>query len=497
MRFLEHFIQTPMAGAIGWALIHSLWEGAILSAVFAAVLITFRSPRVRYGAACAAMLMMLGGFGITLIWLMPEQANGARNVQAAVPPLWNLLSFSRAAEHWNLSLAAIVPWLGPIWITGVSLFCMWYLASWTSAQRLRKRGVCCAPDYWEREFARLSSKLRISRGVRLLESCLTEVPVVLGHFRPLILIPVGLLANLPPAQVEAILLHELAHIRRHDYLMNVVQRLTESLLFYHPAVWWFSSVMRSEREKCCDDMVVSATGKAHEYALALIALEQSNFSGRQPAIAVTGGNLMKRIHRLLYPKPSSARWAPLLIVAIFFATAGMALAAWQSEPSRPSPTVSQAQKGAAPTVSYSQWLNEDVVYIIDDAERAGFQKLATDQERDHFIEQFWERRNPTPGSSPNKFKQEHYRRIAFANQHFRTASGTPGWQTDLGHMLIVYGPPDEIDSHPKEAPKPFGTEVWLYRHVEGLGDNAFITFIDRTGRGDFRLAPGNPRLAVP
>lgn len=107
------------------------------------------------------------------------------------------------------------------------------------------------------------------------------------------------------------------------------------------------------------------------------------------------------------------------------------------------------------------------------------------------MEQFWERRNPAPGSSPNKFKEEHYHRLAYANQHFRTASGTPGWQTDRGHMLIVYGPPDEVDSHQKGPQRPFGVEIWLYRHVEGLGDNEFVTFIDRTGRGDFHLAPGN------
>lgn len=200
---------------------------------------------------------------------------------------------------------------------------------------------------------------------------------------------------------------------------------------------------------------------------------------------------MKRIHRLLYPKPSGAPWSTLLAVAVFFATACASVAAWQSEPSKQSPTASQSQTGSSSISSYSRWVNEDVVYIIDDAERAAFQKLTTDQERDHFIEQFWERRNPAPGSSENKFKEQHYHRLAYANQHFRTASGTSGWQTDRGHMLILYGPPDEIDSHPKDPERPVAMEIWTYRHIEGLGDNQFITFIDRTGRGDFRLAPGN------
>ena len=114
--------------------------------------------------------------------------------------------------------------------------------------------------------------------------------------------PVGLLTGLPREQIEAILLHELAHIRRCDYLVNVLQRSVEGLLFYHPAVWWISRVIRAERENCCDDVVVATSGNAHEYAVALAALEENRWSGREPAVAATGGNLVKRIRRLLYPQ---------------------------------------------------------------------------------------------------------------------------------------------------------------------------------------------------
>ncbi|MHB8501872.1 MAG: GWxTD domain-containing protein [Candidatus Acidiferrales bacterium] len=97
------------------------------------------------------------------------------------------------------------------------------------------------------------------------------------------------------------------------------------------------------------------------------------------------------------------------------------------------------------------------------------------------------------GAPDNKFKQEHYRRIAFANQRFTTAPGTPGWQTDRGHIYIVYGPPDEIDSHLKSAKYPVAIEVWTYRHVDGVGNNDSITFVDHTGRGDYHLAPSSAR----
>ncbi|HWB86511.1 MAG TPA: GWxTD domain-containing protein [Bryobacteraceae bacterium] len=143
------------------------------------------------------------------------------------------------------------------------------------------------------------------------------------------------------------------------------------------------------------------------------------------------------------------------------------------------------------TTPYRKWINEDVVYIISDDERAAFLKLTTDEEREKFIEQFWVRRDPTPGTVENEFKQEHYRRIAYANQHFALASGRPGWQTDRGHMYIVYGPPDEIDAHQSgTAQTPYPYEVWIYRHVQGLGDNLSVTFVDTTGSRDYHLVPG-------
>jgi bla regulator protein blaR1 len=117
--------------------------------------------------------------------------------------------------------------------------------------------VCCAPESWHNELRRLAGNLRVSTPVVLLESCLADSPMVIGHFRPVLLMPIGLLAGLPATQIEAILLHELGHIRSCDYLVNVWQRLVEGLLFYHPAVWWISRVIRTERENCCDDAVVT------------------------------------------------------------------------------------------------------------------------------------------------------------------------------------------------------------------------------------------------
>jgi GWxTD domain-containing protein len=146
---------------------------------------------------------------------------------------------------------------------------------------------------------------------------------------------------------------------------------------------------------------------------------------------------------------------------------------------------------------YKKWLNEEVVYIISDEEKSAFKKLATDEEREQFIEQFWLRRDPTPDTEENEFREEHYRRIAYANDRY--ASGIPGWKTDRGRMYIAYGPPDEIDSHPSggsyERPieegggttSTYPFEQWRYRYIEGIGNNIIMEFVDTTMSGEYHM----------
>ena len=488
MRFLEAWVATPLAQALGWTLLHSLWEGAIVAAALAAVLVAVRSARARYAAGCVAMLVMLAGIGLTLARVMPEGVHGLRNAGTTALPAWIVQTDVDAAGASSRGLAAVVPWLTPFWIVGVWIFVLGQVAGWISVGRLRRRGVCCAPERWQKDLVRLRAQLRLSRPIRLLESSLADVPMVVGHIRPVILMPIGVLAGLPAGQIEAILLHELAHIRRYDYLVNVLQRSIECLLFYHPAVWWISRVIRAERENCCDDVVVSTSGNVQEYALALTTLEQNRWRGREPAMAASGGSLVKRIRRLLYPQGANSFWAPLFAAVILIATAVVAFAVWPAHPLQQVSAAPPLQAGHAETSPYDKWLKQEVVYIIEDKECAAFLKLTTDEERDMFIEQFWERRNPHPGSAENAFKEEHYRRMAYATDHFRTTR--PGWQTDRGHMYIVYGPPDEIESH--AAGKSYPSEEWRYRHLEGLGANVIFTFIDRTGKGEYRIEPEFP-----
>jgi GWxTD domain-containing protein len=147
--------------------------------------------------------------------------------------------------------------------------------------------------------------------------------------------------------------------------------------------------------------------------------------------------------------------------------------------------------------TYKKWLDEDVRWIITDQEKSAFMQLSNDEERDQFIEAFWQRRDPTPDTEENEFKEEHYRRIAYANEHY--PAGIPGWRTDRGHMYIVFGPPDEIESHPSggsyERPmeegggetSTFPFEQWRYRYIEGIGQEVIIEFVDTCMCGDYHM----------
>ena len=516
MTGLQEWMTSPVVRALAWALVHFLWQGALIALVPALGLWFCGSARTRYLLAGGALVAMVLAFAITLAICWPAHVS-AHGGTAQVGAVY-LAPLGPAEGTFIVPRPSSPPgWFVPVWMGGVSLFYLYSLAGWLAATRMKTRGTFAPPAEWQERLKRLADMLGLRRGITLLESCLTDIPVVIGYFRPVILLPVGLLTGLGTAQVEAILIHELAHIRRYDYLVNVMQSLVEGLLFYHPAVWWVSSVMRSEREHCCDDVVVAMQGDARGYAVTLARLELNRGAAREPVLAANGGNLMKRIHRLMQ-QPEGPRVAtPLVSLAALLATATLAFAAWQTQtpPTPPSqrqliaqvpqtsplaPRQQRAQeKVPRPELdtAYRKWLNEDVAYIITDAERTSFKQLTTDAEREQFIRQFWLNRDPTPGTIENEFKEEHYRRIAYANAQY--ASSFPGWKTDRGRIYITYGPPDEIDDHssggaytlPREeggatiTTYPF--QQWRYKYIEGMGSNVIMEFVDKARTGEFHL----------
>jgi beta-lactamase regulating signal transducer with metallopeptidase domain len=314
--------------ALGWALVHFIWQGTLVAAVLAVALygLRRRSANARYVACCVGMAVMMLAPAATfaaLVWWRSAP------VTAGAGGLLPLEAGATAAWH---RLAAMLPQLTLLWLVGAGGLQLRALVHWSNAQRLKHRGTHAAPETCRRSLAELRDRLEIRRTVRIFESSLAAVPMLIGWLRPVILVPAGAVTGLSPQQLRAVLAHELAHVRRHDYLVNLIQAVFESLLFYHPAVWWLSHRLRVEREYCCDDVAVRLGGGALAYAQALSYLDAMRGETYQPALASTGGTLMNRIRRLAgLPTVPSSRirgWvtpaAATLVVVAALSAVGLA-----------------------------------------------------------------------------------------------------------------------------------------------------------------------------
>ena len=334
---------------LGWTLLHSVWQFALLALLLALILAALRrrSANLRYATACAGLAVMLA-LSLTTYCLVPGHAAcdlpAARILPGDVPNLsGNVMSPSMAPpahgarvsrrfagpaqghsaapsaspapqegnSHeavaglvWQIlqALSPWMPWLAVAWFAGAMALSIWHLGGWVAVQRMRFLGTSGAVGPLGEQLAGLAGRMKISRPVRLLRSTVVEVPVVVGWLRPVILIPAAMLTGLSPSQLTAVLAHELAHVRRYDYLVNLLQAVVETLLFYHPAVWWLSRRIRAEREHCCDDMAIAVCGSKVEYASVLAALETSR-SAPAMALAASGssrcGPTLQRVRRVL------------------------------------------------------------------------------------------------------------------------------------------------------------------------------------------------------
>jgi GWxTD domain-containing protein len=484
-------MNTALTTALAGALFHFLWEGAALALLAGFALLLLRNPRARCGAACAALFAMPVAFMITAAILYspkPLAANAIRLTQlgAAAPGAGLLLGQSLP---WYVRVEQSMRAFVPFWFVGIALLYLRSAAGWFTVRSLRREAHSCGSSQWRERAAALARKLGVNHVVTLLESHRIDVPVVAGFLRPAILLPVGCLTNMSADQIELLLAHELAHIRRLDYLVNLAQKAIEGLLFYHPAVWWVSNVIRREREYCCDDVVLALGSEPGRYASALAGLEQNRVA---LAPAATGGDLSSRIRRILRSPSADATPAPILAAILLAISGALVFAAVQQQDASQSAKAALQAELAAP---WDRWVNEDVAYIITDEERRAFRALTSDAERERFVEQFWLRRDPTPGTPENEFKEEHYRRIAYVNLHYAD-NNVAGWKTDRGRIYITFGPPDEIDSHPSCAGANTAKETWRYRFIEGIGDNVLIEFDDPTCTGEYRMVPDRNGVAV-
>jgi len=340
---------------VAWTLLHFVWQGALVAGCLALLLSLAgkRNPAVRYALSVGALTLLVA-FPLATAWRLstdrtdtssPVEGNRWRAASAVVPQAPNegvlpggqrtrASATEASVSGRELSLVrvqemgdALAPYLVGLWLAGVAVLSLRVLGGWFVVRRLVTVGVVPASARIQQLAASLGRRMRLSSAVRVMESARLQVPAVVGWLKPTLLVPLSFESTIPLPELELILAHELAHIRRHDYLVNLAQTVVETLLFYHPAAWWISRQVREEREHCCDEIAVSVAGNRRMYAEALLRLEQL----RQPvpllAAAATGGSLLRRIRRLLADEQVHAeqrpRWAVVpMLLAVCTAVAG-------------------------------------------------------------------------------------------------------------------------------------------------------------------------------
>ena len=293
-----------VVNALGWTLLHFLWQGAAIAALYAIFCAAFNagSAKLRYNLGMVALFLMLLMPALTFlsIYQLPA-AQGepllSFSVQAA-----GTQATAWLATSWRAELGGwfdpLIPWAVAGWLAGVALMSRRLFKEWRQLKQLVRHNVKPLPANWQRVADSLHRLFGIRVVVRVLESGRTSVPIVLGWLKPVILVPSSAILGLSQQQLEMLLAHEFAHIRRMDYLINLVQIFVETVLFYHPAVRWLSRRVRHERELCCDELVVELKGDSLVYAQALAGMEELRSLTPSIGMAASGGQLLTRIHRL-------------------------------------------------------------------------------------------------------------------------------------------------------------------------------------------------------
>ena len=337
MAILENILSQEIVQRLGWTLIHSLWQGLAVVMVLAIALMALRkqSANLRYLICCLALavivalpvvtMQMIDVSAVEIIRSGPivteEIAMNGGLVVDAVPQLnrgeaitaKSPIAWKEMFVGW---LEVGLPYMVVGWFVGVFGLSVWHLGGWAQLQRLKRQMIKPVSKELGNKLRQLAGKFKIYYPVKVVQSAIVNTPAVIGWLKPVILLPASALTGLTAQQLEAILAHELAHIKRCDYLVNLLQTAVEILGFYHPAVWWVSHKIRIERENCCDDMAVSVVAGRASYARALTSMEEIRGQGLALAVAASGGSLFDRIRRLIGKdsmQREKAGWLPSVI----------------------------------------------------------------------------------------------------------------------------------------------------------------------------------------
>ncbi|MDZ7764722.1 MAG: M56 family metallopeptidase [Melioribacteraceae bacterium] len=317
MKFLDNIIPESIIEASGWMIVHSLWQGALVALLLTATLLLLnkKSSRVRYITAVEALLLLTAMSVRTFVdhyntsvettemsrspieVAVTEPNNQTTNNSITNNATTSSALFTEISGYFNQHFHLIVT----VYLLGVLFLTLKLTGGFLYSQRLKHHRIIGADNKFKKIVENFSHKLNVKQKVNLVESALVKVPLTLGYFKPIILFPVGLLNGMSYQQVEAIIAHELAHIKQADYLVNLMQSIVEVIFFYHPAVWWISSIIREERENICDDLALEVSDQPTDLMKALVYISQ--FNSTQPNLAMSSiGNkntLKRRVNRMM------------------------------------------------------------------------------------------------------------------------------------------------------------------------------------------------------
>ena len=304
--------------ALGWTLLHFCWQGTAVAVAYAIIdrMTAHATSKVRYIVPLAALIIMpaivIGTFAVELRVATPVYSIGSASTNASVDPsIWptpalHELSLASGLENSKTSLLTMradrmLPWVDAVWLVGVLLLAFRSLGGWFHLAVVRRRARRMVPQEIERAFQRLCERVQVGRKVVLRASDEVISPLAMGLWRATVILPISAVLSLPAEELEAIIAHELGHIRRWDYLWNLLQTAVESVLFFHPAVWWLSRTVRERRELCCDEIAVRSCADATVYARALLRLEEQRTIRLRMAMAFggCGGSLLHRVKKVL------------------------------------------------------------------------------------------------------------------------------------------------------------------------------------------------------
>jgi beta-lactamase regulating signal transducer with metallopeptidase domain len=366
------FIPDTILRAICWTLLHSLWQGLIFAIVAGIVLVLTKkaSSSLRYNLLCCGMILFLAVSGYTFyrqlhIPAAPEgpvagnlpAVTGGWTTTATTPVITTGTNHTprngidSLVRYFNTHASLVVV----IWFIIFLARFVQVLSGVVYTQRIRHYQTSAAPSEWQQRLTPLLHRLQIKRPVSLLQSGLVKVPMVVGWLKPVILVPIGMLAHISPEQVESILLHELAHIRRQDYVFNLVQHVVDTLFFFNPALLWISSLIRTERENCCDDIAIRQTNSRRRLIEALVSFHEYRQSAQAYALSLTGKNngVVRRVERIVHRKNHSLNAGERLLLMCGLMTLSVAFitidSSRQEAPASPvRPAVTQIQIPALP-----------------------------------------------------------------------------------------------------------------------------------------------------